>query len=285
MREGREGQEVAEDATIGGWTRDELAAAAASAVGDEGSSDFYAVAGSRIYGFASEGSDVDLRGFHVADGVRYLLLDPPVQRIAIEPGTDAEAIPRGERADLDLVSYELRTFGTLLAEANFNVLELVFDGLVVRDEHAAEMDALRALVRDALPLDVPNRYMGMARHNYERCRRGSADVKHYLYALRGALAAHYVDERADIEADVVALSEAVLGDTELVDELVAAKRRPAERSLDDDLAGRALRLVDGLLDAELVEASVETAEYRRGIDEWMLRVRGLERERNSAGRV
>jgi predicted nucleotidyltransferase len=45
---------------------------------------FYAVTGSRLYGFpGEEHSDVDVRGFHLADWRRYALLDRPDEQIIV----------------------------------------------------------------------------------------------------------------------------------------------------------------------------------------------------------
>ncbi|SDM02000.1 Predicted nucleotidyltransferase [Halogranum gelatinilyticum] len=264
---------------LGGWSRDELARLASVVVGDEGEPGFYAVAGSHIYGFAADDSDVDLRGFHVADAARYLLLDQPAEQLSADPERAATSTAA---ADVDVVSYELRTFATHLARANFTTLELVFDGLVVADEQPADLDALRSLVEERLPLDVPSQYVGMARHQYERSVAASTvserpSAKEYLYGVRGLLAAHYVAEERTIESDVRVLSDAVLGDTGVVDTLVAAKR--GERELDGDVASDAERLMGELLETAPVDeddSRVDKADYRAALDEWMLGVRGVE---------
>lgn len=265
--------------TTGGWSRDELARLARVVVADEGEPGFYAVAGSHVYGFADDDSDVDLRGFHVADAARYLLLDQPAEQVSVDPERAATSTPQ---ADVDVVSYELRTFATHLARANFTTLELVFDGLVVADEYPADLDALRSLVEEYLPLDVPSQYVGMARHQYERSLAASTlsenpSAKEYLYGVRGLLAAHYVAEVRTIESDVRALSEAVLGDTDVVDALVAAKR--GESDLDGDLAADAERLMGELLEtapAGDTDNQRDKAAYRAALDEWMLDVRGVD---------
>lgn len=263
---------------LGGWTRDELARTANAAVADAGTAGFYAVAGSHIYGFPSDDSDVDLRGFHCADGVQYLLLDHPDEQVVADPvASGAE-----NRADVDFVSYELRKFAKLLYEANFNVLEVVFDGLVASDDHPDALDALRTLVRESLPLDVPKTYMGMAKHLTEHSLRESGEstrptAKTYLYALRGALATYYVEEERDIEANVRVLSDAVLGDTAVVDSLVDAKRTSEGRPLDATVAAEAERLLERLVDADRLDVSVDKSEYRMALDAWMLDVRGVER--------
>lgn len=265
---------------IGGWSRDELARLAAFTVAEEGHPGFYAVAGSHIYGFADDESDVDLRGFHVADATRYLLLDQPAEQVSPDPARTATTT---SAADVDIVSYELRTFASHLARANFTTLELVFDGLVVADEHSADLDTLRSLVEEHLPLDVPSQYVGMARHQYERSTAASTaaerpSAKEYLYGVRGLLAAHYVAAQETVEADVRALSNAVVGRTDVVDALVEAKR--SSRPLDGDAAADAERLMEELLETAPAgdDSDVDKSAYRTALDDWMLDVRGVGRE-------
>ena len=238
---------------------------------------FHAVAGSHMYGFASEaGGDVDVRGFHVADGERYASLDEPDEQIVVNQGDVTEGFE--EYAEIDLVSYELKKFGSLLYGANFNVLEVLFDGIEVVDDVPAEVDALRELVEAELPLDVPRSYVGMARTNYRNYLDPDAPsyaptAKRYLYVLRGLLAARYVVDEERIRADVRDLSRHVLGTTGTVDELIAAKRSAAGATVDGDLAARADDLIADLLDAVDPPDRVEKERYRERLDEWMLSVR------------
>lgn len=239
---------------------------------------FYAVTGSHIYGFPSEeGGDVDVRGFHLADGSRYALLDRPdeqfiVNQDGVTPGFE-------EFAHVDLMSYELRKFGRLVSEANFNVLEVVFCGTQILNGVPTEMAVLRSLVEDHLPLDVPTSYFGMAKNNYRNYLNPERDsyaptAKMYLYVLRGLLAAQYVMDEATIEADVRVLADAVLGETDLVEDLVAVKRAAETELVSDDLAARANEQIDSLFDDVNPPERGEKTEFREAIDDWMLTVRG-----------
>ena len=246
---------------------------------EEGDADpaFYAISGSHLYGFPSEeGGDVDVRGFHVADGTRYALLDPPAEQYVV----NQDGVTDGYEAyaEVDLVSYELRKFGTLLYEANYNVLEVVFEGPVALDDVPRAMDSLRSLVESHLPLDVPQSYLGMARTNYQRYigedpRRHEPTAKKYLYVIRGLLGATYVAESESIEADVRTLSEAVLGDAALVSELVDAKREHENATLDDDLRRRADRLVEDLFETTDLPEPAGKEEYREKLNDWMRDIR------------
>ena len=237
---------------------------------------FYAVGGSHAYGFAGEDADLDVRGFHVADGGRYALLDEPEEQIVVNQG---EVTPGFEDyAEIDLVSYELKKFGSLLYQANFNVLEVLFDGVQVMNGVPLEIDSLRALIEDELPLDVPRSYVGMARTNYRKHLDPDAaayapTAKRYLYALRGLLGARYVADEETITADVRDLSRHVLGTTGIVDELIEVKLSAEGATVGDDLAGRANELVTDLFDEADPPERVEKERYRERIDEWMLKVR------------
>lgn len=240
---------------------------------------FYAVGGSHGYGFATAESDVDVRGFHVADGERYALLDEPdaqfaVNRDGVTPGFESEA-------DVELVSYELKTFGRLVWEGNFDVLELVCCGERVVDEVPGPMADLRALVEAHLPLNVPASYVGMARTNYRKHvapavaddETAAPTAKRVLYVLRGLLAARYVLAEGTLEADVRTLADRVLGDTDLVDDLLAVRRSGGSERVPDDLAPRADERITALFEElDPPERGAEPA-FRDAVDEWMLSVR------------
>jgi uncharacterized protein len=238
---------------------------------------FYAVAGSHIYGFPSEDGDVDVRGFHLADGERYALLDEPAEQIVVNKG---EVTPEFEEdADIDLVSYELKKFGSLLYDANFNVLEVVFDGIEVMNEVPSELDVLGRLVEDELPLDVPRTYYGMAKANYRKRLESNREsyaptAKNYLYVLRGLFGAQYVIDRHAITADIYELSAHTLGDTELVDELVAAKRTGESAVVGDSLAERADEQIARLFGEIDLPRRVDKEAYRVRLNDWMREVRG-----------
>ncbi|WP_227355276.1 nucleotidyltransferase domain-containing protein [Haladaptatus salinisoli] len=237
---------------------------------------FYAVAGSHIYGFPSAGGDVDVRGFHLADGERYALLDEPADQVVVNQGAVTPGFE--EYADVDLVSYELKKFGSLLYDANFNALEVVFDGIEVVNEVPSELDALKRLVEGELPLDVPRTYHGMAKTNYRKRLDPNREsyaptAKNYLYALRGLLGARYVLDRRAITADVRELSTHALGDAELVDELVAAKRSDESAFVDDSLAERADEHIARLFDDIDPPRRVDKGAYREKLNDWMREVR------------
>ena len=111
---------------------------------------FYAVTGSHMYGFPSEDSDIDVRGFHVVDDAEYLKLESPQEQYTINQDGTTDGLEA--YADLDFVSYELKKFTSLLYAANFNALETVFEGIEVMNGAPLELQSLRTLVCEEFPL-------------------------------------------------------------------------------------------------------------------------------------
>jgi uncharacterized protein len=73
---------------------------------------FSCIAGSRAYGTQVQGSDEDIRGLYIVPSTSYLPLNRPLPQLADERG--------------NTVYYSLRRCIELLAEANPNILELLF---------------------------------------------------------------------------------------------------------------------------------------------------------------
>ncbi|MFB6178603.1 MAG: DNA polymerase beta superfamily protein [Halorientalis sp.] len=200
---------------------------------------FYAITGSHIYDFESADSDIDVRGLNVVPPEEYAYLETPAEEVTVNMDGTTEGFE--EYAEVDLRSCELRKFGSLLAKANYNVIELVFEAPTVMNGMPLEMDALQALIREHLPMNVPHAYLGMAKSNYykhldpEKSEGYEPKAKKFLYVYRGLLGAQYVINHEDIEANVHELAKSVDGgDPELVDDLVAHKREVSEaRSASD----------------------------------------------------
>jgi predicted nucleotidyltransferase len=239
---------------------------------------FYAVTGSHVYGFDSADSDIDVRGIHVAPAAEYAYLETPAEEVTVNMDGVTEGFE--EYAEVDLRSYELRKFGSLLAKANYNVVELVFEAPTVMNGMPLQMDALQELIRDYLPMNVPHAYLGMAKSNYykhldpEKEQGYTPVAKKFLYVYRGLLGAQYVIDREDIEADVFALAEAVDdGDPELVAELVRHKRESGDEFLPDYLEARARQAITRQFNALDPLPEPDKTGYREALDEWMRKVR------------
>lgn len=239
---------------------------------------FHAVTGSHIYGFPSEDGDVDVRGFHTAPLETHSYLERPKEQIEVNQGGVTEGFE--DHSEIDLVSYELRKFGYLVYKANFNVLEVLFCGDSVNNGVPLETEALRDLVENHLPLDVPKTYFGMAKSNYKKFLNRDGDryrpeAKKFLYVLRGLYAAQYVQEQRTIESNVRKLSKAVEGDTDFVDDLIHVKIEAEEVTVDRDLADRSHSRIHRLFNEAEAPEAVDKTEYRKEIDQWMKKIRGV----------
>jgi len=239
---------------------------------------FYAITGSHIYGFDSAGSDIDVRGFHLVPAEEYAYLETPAEEVTVNMDGTTEGFET--YAEVDLRSYELKKFGSLLVKANYNIIELVFEAPTVMNGIPLEMDALQNLIQEHLPLNVPHTYLGMARSNYykhldpEKAEGYSPVAKNFLYVYRGLLGAQYVVEYEDIEADIFELAEAVDGGDEgLVDDLVSHKRTADDEFVPDDLEERARNAIQDQFNALDSFPDPDKTGYREAIDEWMRKVR------------
>jgi predicted nucleotidyltransferase len=239
---------------------------------------FYAVTGSHIYGFESADSDVDVRGFHVVPPEEYAYLETPASEVTVNMDGTTEGFEH--YAEVDLRSYELRQFGSLLVAANYNILELVFEAPTVMNGVPLELAALRDLVREFLPLNVPHAYLGMAKSNYykhldpEKTEGYDPRPKQFLYVYRGLLGAQYVLDHADIEADVHRLAETVDGgDPNLVDALVGCKRNSDVSRVPQELEAQAREAIASQFNALDELPDPDKSGYRGAIDDWMRKVR------------
>jgi predicted nucleotidyltransferase len=238
---------------------------------------FYAITGSHVYGFESAESDVDVRGLHLAPAEEYAFLDTPAGEVTVNMDGTTEGFEA--YAEVDLRSYELRTFGSFVESANYNIVELVFEAPTVMNGMPLEMDALRELIREFLPMNVPHAYLGMAKSNYykhldpEKAEGYDPRAKQFLYVYRGLLGAQYVLDEADVEADVFALAETVDGgDPDLVADLVAHKRGEGG-AVPDDLEERARAAILAQFNDLDALPDVDKTGYREAIDDWMRKVR------------
>lgn len=239
---------------------------------------FYALTGSHVYGFASADSDVDVRGIHAVPPEEYAYLEEPTPEVAVN--TDGVTDGFEAYADCDLRSDEPKRFGERLVDANFDVVELVLAAPVVVNGLPLELAALRAIVREHLPMNVPHAYLGLAKSNYykhldpDKERGHGPRPKQFLYVYRALLAATYVLEREAVEPNVHALADAIAtGDPDLVDELVALKRAPDTATVPDDLETRARDAIVSQFNALDPLPSVDKHGYRTAIDDWMRNVR------------
>lgn len=235
---------------------------------------FYAVTGSHLYGTSGTNSDIDIKGFHCAAGSRYMLFEPPETHRNIQT-----TIPSTE-ATIEITSYELRKFGTMLLQSDFSVIELIGSDMDIYTRESAYTHGIEEILKETLPGELPLRYLGMAESIFEREVKDSsptdpAELKPYVYSLRGCLAAEYVQKHGAVEPRLQPLAESLLEEenTRQVQKFIdalQADQLPSQAVLTE------LRqvIVDKLETNEATEFDPEQrTAYKSSLADWMLAVR------------
>lgn len=235
---------------------------------------FYAVTGSHQYGTATANSDIDVKGFHCADGAQYMLFDPPTSQRKFETPLQPS------NTTIEVTSYELRKFGEMLLQCDFSIIEVICGDMEVYSHDTQMLEGIEAILTETLPAELPVRYLGMAESIYERevvdtKPTTSAELKPYVYALRGCLAAEYVQTCGEVEARLRPLGEYILTDPkqEQVAKFVTAIQ--AERLPDQPVLDDIKEVIEEKLD--VLEATpfeqTQRKEYKTALTEWMLEMR------------
>jgi uncharacterized protein len=198
-----------------------------------------AESGSRAWGFPSPDSDYDARFIYVRRLADYLSIEPP--RDVIEAPIDGL---------LDVNGWDVRKALQLLCKSNAVLIEWLVSPIRYRSQ-AAWPDRLLALARASCHLPA------LAYHYDRLARRAYADVeaadavaiKRYCYALRPALALHWIRRRREPPPmDLASLLEGVKVSRAVrsaAERLVEHKARTAER----DRIGRVVALDRYIADA------------------------------------
>lgn len=138
----------------------------------------YAVdAGSHSWGWASPGSDFD---------VRFVYLRPISDYLRLERGRDTrEFVIDG---DLDIVGWDLDKFLRLMMKSNPSVVEWLSSDIVYHEETGFE-EVKRRLDECFDPVSCAWHYYGMAKKHDSRYLKGdSVPIKRYLHLTRAILA-------------------------------------------------------------------------------------------------
>jgi len=236
---------------------------------------FYAISGSHLYGTANSESDIDIRGFHCAPGVQYMLFEEPDSQLSGK--TDIH----NDGTELDYVSYELKQFGSYIAKGDFTAVELFYSEYSFQRSIPSK-EAVRSIMRSHGFPELTTRYLGMARSLRNRYQKtgedaGTVKIKTCLYALRGVLAAEYVDRHGTVEPVLPTLAEELLEG----DDLSATRKLIQRNSNTDrlDYNSEVVDTVDHLIwnriekIAEPDISSPAREAYRDDVQDWMLDVR------------
>jgi predicted nucleotidyltransferase len=182
---------------------------------------FATISGAHLYGFASQDSDVDLRGAFLLSARELLGLHPPDETITVEDKTSI---------DLDWVAHDIRKFARLMTNHNGYVLEQLYSPLVVITTNAHE--ELLEIGKGCITRPTVRHYQGFARGRRQRLTEPDPTVKHLLYAYRVLLTGIHLMQTGEVIANIRVLNERFR--LSEVDDLVARKRASAEKMALDE---------------------------------------------------
>jgi len=145
---------------------------------------FAVESGSREWGFASDDSDYDVRAVHFGSVKKYLGLHQPKENIEVmvEDG-----------AKIDIVSWDIKKFASLLLKSNPTVSEWLQSKIVyVESPYRAQFHEI--FETGFSPFTLKKHYVSLARENYEKYVRNQTEVnfKKYIYIMRALACAEFL---------------------------------------------------------------------------------------------
>ena len=150
----------------------------------------YAIeSGSRMWGFASENSDYDIRFIYVGRPDYYLSVSKKNDYINYMDKDN----------DLDFSGWDLQKALGLLWKSNMSLYEWLRSPIIYRD--SPEIHSFRRMANDFWDRkSLIYSYIHLARHNYKAYIEGRSPVKikKYLYILRTIAACIYTEQNNDV---------------------------------------------------------------------------------------
>jgi predicted nucleotidyltransferase len=163
---------------------------------------FVTISGAHLYGFPSLDSDYDLRGVHILPMNAIFGLDELQETIEDERIVDG--------LELDVVSYDVKTFFQLLLKKSGNVLEGIVSPLVLRTSpHHA------------------HHYLGFSKRKWTDFLKEGRTAKALLYTYRTLLTGIHLMKTGEVEANLNHLN--AIYKLPYVPDLVAAKLEGGEK--------------------------------------------------------
>lgn len=203
-----------------------------------------------------------------------MTFETPESQLSFEASTTAV------NASIEITSYELKKFGEMLLKSDFSIIELIGADIDVYTQNKTLLQGIEDTLAETWPAELPARYLGMADWIYreeikETIATEPSDLKPYAYALRGCLAAEYVQKHEKIEPRLQSLAEHIL-----VGEQYKQTQTFIDSVRNDQLPNKdVLEMVQSVITKKLdiVEASQfdreQRARYKNGVADWMLAVR------------
>lgn len=155
------------------------------------------VHGSRLYGFDTLASDLDLRGCHVL---------PVEQVLGLRDGPET-VTRKGELAGagVELVTHEAKKLFRLLLKGNGNVLEEVLSPLVLAT--GACHAELKEIAKECISRKHSSHYLGMASQALRVLQKpGKGQVKYALHLYRALLTGIHLMETGELECSLPVLN-------------------------------------------------------------------------------
>lgn len=180
--------------------------------------------GSRAWGFASPDSDYD---------VRFIYIQPRNNYLSIHERRDVIELPVNEV--LDVNGWDIRKALQLFLKSNGPLYEWLQSPIVYKED-----SGFAAELRELMPVYFSHRagchhYLSMTRNTFENDLQGSqVKLKKYFYALRPALACHWILEKRTVPPMEFHQLRTLIPDTswqQAVDELLERKKKAGEKEL------------------------------------------------------
>ncbi|CAM2008045.1 nucleotidyltransferase domain-containing protein [Acanthopleuribacter pedis] len=209
---------------------------------------FATVSGAHLYGFASDDSDVDIRGVHLLPCEAVLGLDQPEETIS--------RIWDQDGLELDLVTHDAAKFFGMMLGRNGYVLEQLFSPLVLHGGQVHE--ELKTLGRRCITRHHARHYLGFAANQWKLfLKEKEQRAKPILYVFRVLFTGIHLMRTGEMEMNLATLN----GDfgEPLLDELIAIKRGGAEKETIDAGFLERLQTLKDRYEAELEKAYEQSA--------------------------
>jgi len=182
---------------------------------------YLCISGSHLYGYASEDSDIDVRGCYVMPLDRALGIGHT--RYSLERNTNLPGIPL-----LDIQAFDIKKEIELLMANNSNVFEHVFaDPIATSCDHAR----VKSFARKVMTTRIYQPYRGIAISSFERFIKFKVEVgksneitrKQLFYVFRPLMAGIYALETGLIEPNLLKLCDYF--DDKIISDLVVSHIR------------------------------------------------------------
>jgi uncharacterized protein len=185
---------------------------------------FATISGSHLYGFPSPDSDYDLRGVHIL---------PIKELLGLNIGSETiEYSNLHESLQIDLVTYDVKTFFLLLLKKNGSVLEQLYSPLILKT--TPEHEELKHIAKNCITRNHQYHYLGFAETQWKMfAKEEPRQVKPLLYVYRVLLTGTYLMQTGIVEANLGKLNE--IFNLPYISYLIEAKLVGAEKSVLQDV--------------------------------------------------